>query len=414
MKRLILYIIVAMLTIVFTIPALSQNDNQLIINGPNDVSMHIEGVELRTEVGEDTPEEADGVFLILYFGIVNESDRQRCVFARDIRLIIDGEKYAPQNWLMDAVYETLEPSRDFTGAFLGHCVDDNDQTPSFAAFDLPELGSDFDIEFYGTIETLVLEDVLIDQDFEESIEEVKTPEEVETPEKIETTQIVEGIVISSQNVNARSCAATTCSVVGVLAPQEKVNVVGQEDEWYIVALADGIEGYVFGDLLEVSDEVITLPDEESSESETETSQTSSDAETNLSIRDMSDEDQASFVKTALMFAMNDNDFDLTIELVTIADGRENGGERNLLIGYTSTASDGNEILQELGAVFGGAGGVIREFDMDIDSVSLVIGDVLGNAVGIVVVSASDLLSFSNGEISAVEFVEKLTITSLTD
>lgn len=386
-----------------TASVFSQNDTKNIIIGDNDVSMHIEGIELHTEIAAYTPGEDDGAFLVLYFQLVNESDRERCVFARNLRVIIDDEEYAPQNWLMDAVKEDLEPERDFTGAFAGQCVSKKSNADSFAAFDVPHISKNFDISFYGNIETFALKDLLLEQPVDD------------LPVSNSTSKSTEGIIIANQNVNARSCPSKDCSVVDVLAPQEKITVTGIENDWYVIELADGTQGYVFVDLVRLTeDQENSSIEVTTAKNEDDNAKTSDKPDSNLSIRELSDKEQASLVKAGLIIVINDKDVNFTIEDVQIADGRAKGGERGLLISYKSRALDSVELLEELGFIFGGAGGAIREFNMDIDSVSIIIGDALGNAIGIVDVSTPDLLSFINGKITAMEFIGKLNFVSLTE
>jgi len=76
-------------------------------------------------------------FLIITGEMQNQTESRECVYARDVRLILDDETYEPQNNLMDAVKSTFEPERDFIGAFSGLCLDAGESVNTFVAFDVP-------------------------------------------------------------------------------------------------------------------------------------------------------------------------------------------------------------------------------------------------------------------------------------
>lgn len=104
--------------------------------------------------------------------------------------------------------------------------------------------------------------------------------------------------------------------------------------------------------------------------------------------------------------------DVRIEGVQIADGRANGGERTVIITYTSAASDAGGMGEEWGAIFFATAATMGDKNIDLDSISLVIGDLNGTAIGIVVADIEDLRAYLDGDLSATEFFGRLTIEEL--
>lgn len=101
--------------------------------------------------------------------------------------------------------------------------------------------------------------------------------------------------------------------------------------------------------------------------------------------------------------------DVNISSVQIADGRANGGERGVIISYTSTANNEFDLAEEWGAIFTYTGATIQDRSMDLDAVTLVIGDERGDAVAIVVGYVDDLMAYMNGDMDAETFLRTLTI-----
>ena len=57
----------------------------------------------------------NGTFLVVTGEVQNQTNSRECVYANEVRLILDGERYAPQNNVMDAFATTLD--RDFIVIF---------------------------------------------------------------------------------------------------------------------------------------------------------------------------------------------------------------------------------------------------------------------------------------------------------
>ncbi len=63
------------------------------------------------------------------------------------------------------------------------------------------------------------------------------------------TQVVR--VTSTSLVNLRSCANTTCEVVGQASPNEELLVISEEGDWYKVKLSGGEEAFIFSGLVQL-------------------------------------------------------------------------------------------------------------------------------------------------------------------
>ncbi len=96
----------------------------------------------------------------------------------------------------------------------------------------------------------------------------------------------------------------------------------------------------------------------------------------------------------------------------IADGRDKGGVRVLILGYKSTASTPTELAGESGAVLGSYTAGVKN-GWDIDELSVVVGDIQGNAVGIWYCSKEWTDDFVAGKISIEELSLKVLTTMTT-
>jgi len=76
----------------------------------------------------------------------------------------------------------------------------------------------------------------------------------------------------------------------------------------------------------------------------------------------------------------EEDAGLTVTNVEIADGRPNGGEKAVVLGYQSTATNETELATEVGFILGSYLGSVNE-GWDVDSLSVVIGDLNGQTIG---------------------------------
>jgi hypothetical protein len=101
-----------------------------------------------------------------------------------------------------------------------------------------------------------------------------------------------------------------------------------------------------------------------------------------------------------------------IDVIRVADGRANGGERSAIITYLTTEVNEVGYVDEWIDIFSGVAATIEANDLDLDSVSLVMGTATGQAVAIIATTTEDLLMFHRGEISRAEFLSRLITTEL--
>lgn len=101
--------------------------------------------------------------------------------------------------------------------------------------------------------------------------------------------------------------------------------------------------------------------------------------------------------------------DINVASVQVADGRPNGGERVVIIAYNSSASTESDLAGEWGSILGAVGSFARNQGIDLDAISIVVGDASGQMVGIVAAQVVDVLAFLDGRISNEEFFNRLLI-----
>ena len=80
---------------------------------------------------------------------------------------------------------------------------------------------------------------------EEAAVEEPEPEPEPEPQK------VMGRVISNSPLRVRSGPGTEHDQLGSVKPGEEVEILGGENDWYHIVTADGLEGYVSGDYIEI-------------------------------------------------------------------------------------------------------------------------------------------------------------------
>lgn len=135
----------------------AQDDPLATLEHTNGIEMQITAFEARTRAGDFEP--GNGVYLIMLAKLHNTSSRRQCVFARDVRLVYEGDEYAPERPVMDALRHDLD--RSYIGPILGECLKAGGRTETFVAFDAPanmpsftvrfdEDTADFDDEVFGS------------------------------------------------------------------------------------------------------------------------------------------------------------------------------------------------------------------------------------------------------------------------
>lgn len=103
-------------------------------------------------IGNSSP--SNGVALVIEGQLKNENDRNDCIGAGAIRLIIDDVEYEPRGDLMGAYRGTLDEPIDYIGNLFGHCVIANSEEPTFVVFDIPLVLNNVSFQFGDDIQEL--------------------------------------------------------------------------------------------------------------------------------------------------------------------------------------------------------------------------------------------------------------------
>jgi len=96
----------------------------------------------------------------------------------------------------------------------------------------------------------------------------------------------------------------------------------------------------------------------------------------------------------------------------VADGRNKGGVKVLIMSYESTVSTADDLAEETGFILGAYLGAINE-GWDVDELSVVVGDREGTAVGMWYCSEEWTDDYLNGKISETELLLKVFSTMTT-
>ncbi len=99
-----------------------------------------------------------------------------------------------------------------------------------------------------------------------------------------------------------------------------------------------------------------------------------------------------------------------ISSIRVADGRDNGGERVAIIAYASTENTGDAMVSEMLDILSAVGATIDGEALDIDAVSLSIGNAAGQATALISVSVADIQLWRSGELTDDEFAERIQMT----
>lgn len=102
---------------------------------------------------------------------------------------------------------------------------------------------------------------------------------------------------------------------------------------------------------------------------------------------------------------------LDIRTIKVADGRKNGGVRSAIITYVTYGTQTSDFAREWGLLFRTVGLSIEDNDLDLDEVAIVVGLPNGKAAAMLVAQASDLHAFHLGEIDAIEFLNRVQVTT---
>lgn len=79
-----------------------------------------------------------------------------------------------------------------------------------------------------------------------------TPTRTRTPTATDTPIYVN---VVNNGINARSCPSTECEILDVIQLTDYIEILGIYDDWYWVRLPDGKTAYMFGNLLNVPEDV---------------------------------------------------------------------------------------------------------------------------------------------------------------
>ena len=122
--------------------------------------------------------------------------------------------------------------------------------------------------------------------------------------------------------------------------------------------------------------------------------------------ELSDEDQILVIEATLgiygIYNVN----------MQIADGRPSGGAKVLILSYKSSASTSMELAIEAGIIVGSYTSAVKN-GWDIDELSVVVGDIQGNAVGMWYCSEEWTDEYVMGEITMEELGVKILTTMTT-
>lgn len=69
----------------------------------------------------------------------------------------------------------------------------------------------------------------------------------------ETTSVETATIVASGSVNLRECGSTDCRVITTANSGDTLFVIGQDGDWYEVRTDDGVEAFIFGNLIRLDD-----------------------------------------------------------------------------------------------------------------------------------------------------------------
>lgn len=98
--------------------------------------------------------------------------------------------------------------------------------------------------------------------------------------------------------------------------------------------------------------------------------------------------------------------DLDIESVDIV---ENSVDRSIFIAYRSNASTEEDLMTELGYIFGAIAPLDRDWNLQLDGMLIIMGNQNGDAIGTIGAYMTDVHAFVDGRLTPTSFVERLII-----
>lgn len=101
-----------------------------------------------------------------------------------------------------------------------------------------------------------------------------------------------------------------------------------------------------------------------------------------------------------------------VQDIRVVDGRDNGGERGAIISYIVRQDEAADMIDEFLDILEAAAATINSKNLDLDAITLVMGNAAGDALGIIVTSVPDLLDYYEGRITRSEYFDLLTVTEM--
>lgn len=205
-------------------------------------------------------------------------------------------------------------------------------------------------------------------------------------------------IIVTGPANLRACPGTDCAIVGSAAAGETFVLQGTQEGWVEVRTSDNRIAFI-ADFL-----VSTGPATRANPTATRTPVRAGAQSSFFSAQDRED---AGHIRDFLAFGAGGRN----IEYVVVVDGRPNGGTRSAQVGYFSTESTENGIVEEMFDILDEVYGASIQYNIDLDEVALLVGDAFGNAVAMVAIDMDDLVAFKRGSLTRSQFLGRMQIVN---
>lgn len=101
-----------------------------------------------------------------------------------------------------------------------------------------------------------------------------------------------------------------------------------------------------------------------------------------------------------------------VQEIRVVDGRDKGGERGAIISYIVQQDEAADMIDEFLDILEAAAATINSKDLDLDAITLVMGNAAGDAIGIISTTVPDLLDYYEGRITRSEYFDLLTVTEM--
>lgn len=101
-----------------------------------------------------------------------------------------------------------------------------------------------------------------------------------------------------------------------------------------------------------------------------------------------------------------------VQEIRVVDGRDNGGERGAIISYIVRQDEAADMIDEFLDILEAAAATINAKDLDLDAITLIMGNAAGDALGIISTTVPDLLDYYEGRLTRSEYFDLLTVTEM--